>query len=155
MDHLAIVWCDQLRARIARSFLRDYAYFGSDFAHRTRHSIRDQRREFWRFMLGLSDDAASLRTQHLALDTSSSGPAAKVAPTTRFLASDSHYLKPLVFMDTSDIQVDILDVAIPPGPRQKYDGNITYADEALAFELITNLLRGQMNDLSSNSPGGA
>jgi len=155
VDHLAIVWCDQLRARIARSFLRDYAYFGSDFAHRTRHSIRDQRREFWRFMLGLSDDAASPRTQHLALDTSSSGPAAKVATTTRFLASDSHYLKPLVFMDTSDIQVDILDVAIPPGPRQKYDGNITDADEALAFELITNLSLGQMNDLSSNSPGGA
>lgn len=155
VDHLAIVWCDQLRARIARTFLRDYAYFGSDFAHRTRHSIRDQRREFWRFMLGLSDDAASPRTQRFALETSSNGPAAKAEMTPRILPSDSEKPKPLVFMDTSDIHVDVLYVVIPPGPRQTYEGNMTDADEALAFELITNLSLGKMRDASSNSPRGA
>ena len=57
--------------------------------------------------------------------------------------------------DTADIQVDVLDFVIPPGPRQMYNGNTTDADEALAFELITNLSLGQMRDLSPNSPRGA
>ncbi|PWN47729.1 PGAP1-domain-containing protein [Violaceomyces palustris] len=62
VDHLAIMWCDQLREKIARAFLLDSVAFGMITEERNqggtsgkKSGIR-RRRELWRRALGLNGD---------------------------------------------------------------------------------------------------
>ena len=59
VDHLAIMWCDQLREKIARGFLLDVATFGYLWDERntgspnSQDSVLRRRRELWRRLLEL------------------------------------------------------------------------------------------------------
>ncbi|KAJ1023207.1 hypothetical protein NDA16_003360 [Ustilago loliicola] len=61
VDHLAVMWCDQLREKIARGFLLDMMAFGRVYDERNaggvsgRASILRRRRELWRRALSLFD----------------------------------------------------------------------------------------------------
>ncbi|EST04621.1 GPI inositol-deacylase PGAP1-like protein [Kalmanozyma brasiliensis GHG001] len=63
VDHLAVMWCDQLREKIARGFLLDMMAFGRVSDERSaggvsgRLSVLRRRRELWRRALSLFDDA--------------------------------------------------------------------------------------------------
>lgn len=61
VDHLAVMWCDQLREKIARGFLLDMMAFGRVYDERNeggisgRGSVLRRRRELWRRALSLFD----------------------------------------------------------------------------------------------------
>ncbi|KAJ1034811.1 hypothetical protein NDA13_001065 [Ustilago tritici] len=61
VDHLAVMWCDQLREKIARGFLLDMMAFGRVYSERNeggvsgKSSILRRRRELWRRALSLFD----------------------------------------------------------------------------------------------------
>ncbi|PWY96829.1 PGAP1-domain-containing protein, partial [Testicularia cyperi] len=63
VDHLAVMWCDQLREKIARAFLLDSMAFGRISAERTAGGVSGlgselrKRRELWRRALSLFESA--------------------------------------------------------------------------------------------------
>ncbi|WFD34035.1 GPI inositol deacylase [Malassezia cuniculi] len=137
LDHVSVVWCDQLRARIARAFLLDLLYFDMVAEPRADPELFQQRRSLWRSVLGLPLEAASPRERSVALLGSQSGPI------------ELHDLSPpqkaylwgelgLYNLTESSIVTHLLS---PPGPNHRYDIDQTIADdnERLAFELVTNL----------------
>lgn len=152
VDHLAIVWCDQLRYRIARAFLRDYAHFGRDFRLRAQANVREQRRELWRLMLGITDDAARAEDKALSLATSDVGPAAKLMMAPNIIPLHLGGRDPIVLVNKPNARVEVIDIISPPGPRQMYVGDMSEEDEALAFELVTNYALGQSRDFTAPVP---
>lgn len=62
-DHLAIMWCDQLRSRIARASLID-----SVLQKKDSESNLKERRELWRKSLGIQDEV-DLRNEKLDLES--------------------------------------------------------------------------------------
>ncbi|WFD30888.1 GPI inositol deacylase [Malassezia sp. CBS 17886] len=146
VDHLAVVWCDQLRFRIAKGLLLDYAYFGHIAETRRRPGVRAERRELWRRVLGVALDAAGDADVAAALIPSS--------PTALAL----HDTTPTYMWDTLGdpsgqrgdpgifdfkANTELYQTLAPPGPRHRYDGTADARDEELAFELLTNLCAGK------------
>lgn len=147
-DHLAIVWCDQLRFKIARALLRDYEHFGRLFDERGSSDVRAARHELWRKILGLPNDAATAAERRRAALAAAHEPGASIAKNTQLMPIDltnkgSALLRQL---DVEDVQVHVYKALAPPGPRQTYTGNITDEDEALGFEVVTNLSVGPNTD---------
>ncbi|WFD18987.1 GPI inositol deacylase [Malassezia caprae] len=143
-DHLAIVWCDQLRFKIARALLRDYEHFGRLFDGRSLSDVRDARHELWRTILGLPNDAASAAERRRAALAAAHEPGASISKNTQLMPIDltnkgSALLRQL---DVEDVKVHVYKALAPPGPRQTYTGNVTDEDEALGFEVVTNLSVG-------------
>lgn len=147
-DHLAIVWCDQLRYRIARAFLRDYAFFHRIAEARALPDVRKQRRELWRRVLGIVDDAASPQDKSLALATADLMPTLMVFMRSRIMPTDlaSRQSMILTHLNVTNVHVHVLRLITPPGPRQQYGGMTNDTDEALAFELVSNLSYGSTSN---------
>ncbi|WFD22581.1 GPI inositol deacylase [Malassezia equina] len=143
-DHLAIVWCDQLRFRIARALLRDYARFGRLWDTRQSARVRAARHEAWRTILGLPNDAASPAERYRAALAATYEPGASLAKDTQLMPIDltSKESALLHHLNMDDVQVHVYKALSPPGPRQTYTGNVTEDDEALGFEVVTNLSVG-------------
>ena len=140
IDHVGMVWCDQLRTRIARAFLLDLLVFDMIAEPRRQPHVLQQRRTLWRNVLGLPLEAASPREQHAVLF---SGPST--------FAMMDVLTKPQVvpLAGENGIYNDkngsiITHVLSPPGPNHRYDIDQSVADddERLAFEVITNLAVG-------------
>lgn len=143
-DHLAIVWCDQLRFKIARALLRDYEHFGRLFDERSTPDVRAARHEVWRTILGVPNDAASVTEQHRAALAAAHEPGASIAKNTQLMPIDltNKDSALLGHLNVSDVRVHVYKALAPPGPRQTYTGNVTDDDEALGFEVVTNLSVG-------------
>lgn len=148
-DHLAIVWCDQLRFKIARGMLRDYKHYGRVYEARNTPSVQGQRREFWRHLLGIPLDAAAADDKAVAIAAASEGPTSSIYLDRHFLHTDLAKYEPELLnrIHVPDINVAVFKALAPPGPRQTYTGQVTESDEALAFELVTNLAIGANPDV--------
>ncbi|SJX64289.1 related to BST1-negative regulator of COPII vesicle formation [Sporisorium reilianum f. sp. reilianum] len=155
VDHLAVMWCDQLREKIARGFLLDMMAFGRVSNDRNaggvsgRSSILRRRRELWRRALSLFDvsDAGNGEVGPLELIS---------APDT---LTDDDYIEPFV-----------VDKEVPTFPRPttgpdsalsvdqqnivfRIPAKLGVADDDLhAFELITNLCVGWNPSSGNGAP---
>ena len=140
IDHIAVVWCDQLRTRIARALLLDVLYFDIEANARAQPHMIQQRRSFWRTILGLPLEATSPREHMAALEASSEGPLElrfMSEPQVTYLRGDHG------IYNTSDGST-ITHVLSSPGPGHRYDIDQAEAEasEAVAFELVTNMSPG-------------
>lgn len=56
VDHLAMMWCDQLRTRVARAFMQDAARFPTDKQRRGINGLAERRDTWRRALLGGADE---------------------------------------------------------------------------------------------------
>lgn len=146
-DHLAIVWCDQMRYRVARGFLRDYFHYGRDFNLRAPREALLQRRELWRRLLGFPIDA-NPEDATLAVEAAPMGPTRSLVVIPQLLDTDLTRQRSQVLrqLGVTNVRAKVFKALSPPGPRQTYTGNVSDSDEALAFDLVTNLALGPNAD---------
>lgn len=140
IDHIAVVWCDQLRTRIARALLLDVLFFDMEASARAQPHMIQQRRSLWRTILGLPLEATSPREHMAALEASSAGPMEM-----RFMSNPQvTYLRgPHGITNTSDGSTITYVLSSPgPGYRHDIDPAEAEASEAVAFELVTNMTPG-------------
>ncbi|WFD26015.1 GPI inositol deacylase [Malassezia nana] len=153
-DHLAIVWCDQLRTKVARALLRDYAHYGRLYEDRTAFDVRAARHELWRSILGISNDASSASERRRAALAAAHEPGGTLLKNTQLMPIDltNRESALLHHLNVKDVQVRVFKALSPPGPRQTYTGNVTEDDEALGFEIVTNLSVGPNTERDAPYP---
>lgn len=134
VDHLAAVWCDQLRYKIARGLLLDYKYFGKVAEERNEPDERIERHELWRKLLGVPLDGATAEEVHLDAIAAQIGPPPLRDLSPRFERKgegDTNVFKP-------QPGTEIHQIVQGPGPRTVHEWPVQ-PDESLSFELLTNL----------------
>ncbi|PKI84406.1 GPI inositol deacylase [Malassezia vespertilionis] len=137
VDHLEVVWCDQLRFKIARGFLLDYDLLGSNASQRASLDYRLLRRKLWHNMLGFSMFKRSEIDAFISQSTLSADLKFMAQLTPRFEVGDEGNT-----FGRGESNVETYSLLSPPGPRAQHDISITEEDERLGFALITNLLVG-------------
>ncbi|WFC95224.1 GPI inositol deacylase [Malassezia brasiliensis] len=137
VDHLAVVWCDQLRYKIARGLLLDYWFFGKESEHRAEPLVRIERREMWRKLLGMSNDAASPGERHMEAQVAQQGPM-RLRDLSPPMGRDTEGKEGVLMHQPG---AELHAVFTSPGPRATHDWHVQ-PDETLSFELLTNLCVG-------------
>ncbi|TKY89685.1 hypothetical protein EX895_001470 [Sporisorium graminicola] len=152
VDHVAVMWCDQLREKIARGFLLDMMAFGRVSDERNaggvtgRPSILRRRRELWRRALSLFDvsDAGNGEIGPLELNS---------------VSSDDDYVEPFVVENEaptferpssgpdSALFMDSRNTVFRIPAKLSRDN-----DDLHAFELITNLCVGWNPSSGNGAP---
>lgn len=137
VDHLAVVWCDQLRYKIARGLLLDYKFFGKESEHRALPLVRIERREMWRKLLGVSNDAATPEERHMEAQAAQQGPL-RLRDLSPSMGRDTEGQEGVLMHQPG---AELHAVLTSPGPRATHDWHVQ-PDETVSFELLTNLCVG-------------
>ncbi|KAN0060551.1 GPI inositol deacylase [Thecaphora frezii] len=149
VDHLAIMWCDQLREKVARGFLLDVVTFGRIADERNggggawhdARSAPSRRRELWRRVLGVAhqSDGGSLAARSANQDDDDGGGEVLVD------AADSPTL-PMPLEGANSVLATNTSNAVYHRPAS-VDG-----EAPLAFEVVTNLCVGAKPSDGSGPP---
>lgn len=148
VDHVAMVWCDQLRYKVAKVLLLDRSYFGQVFEPRNTPEARVQRRRLWSLMFGAPLEAEEVRAAGIAMGDADRGPK-RLRDATPTLDMDFDGSGGVL---RKDPLVHFYQTVSPPGPAFRYDGSQSLDDEALAFELVTNLAVGPATNVGIKVP---
>ncbi|WFC99227.1 GPI inositol deacylase [Malassezia yamatoensis] len=137
IDHLAVMWCDQLRFKVARGAMLDYRYYGRETEYRAQTTIRMERREMWRKLLGESNDAATQEERQIEATVAGKGDL-RLRDLSPVMGRDTEGKEGVLMHQPGS---EVLALFSAPGPRTSLDpmGNV---DESQAFELLTNLCVG-------------
>ncbi len=144
VDHLAIMWCDQLREKVARGFLLDMMAFGRIAAERNeggvagKPSLLRRRRELWRRALSLFDVSDAGNGDTGPLELISDKDSLNDEDLEPFVVVDESpaFQRPLEGPDSALFIDDANSVFRIPAKLGEAD------DDSHAFELVTNLCTG-------------
>ncbi|WFD43317.1 GPI inositol deacylase [Malassezia psittaci] len=137
IDHLAVMWCDQLRFKVARGAMLDYRFFGRETEYRAQTTIRIERREMWRKLLGEPNDAAAQEERRLEATVADKGDL-RLRDLSPVMGRDTEGKEGVLMHQPGS---EVLALFSAPGPRSTID-SMSNSDESQAFELLTNLCVG-------------
>ena len=134
VDHLAVVWCDQLRFKIAKGLLLDYKQYGAITEPRSTPLISAARHELWRRLLGITLDGASLEEEKVTIKGASDHFDGAELEEHNYTNEEGTRER----LEDKEGRVTFWRPIAPPG---RLAG--TGMDERVGFELVTNYAVGE------------